>query len=66
MKFQADGQGFAGQMFELGSDPREIVKQEGLGQVSGGRIKQVVRKILSDNPNAVEDYKKAKPMLCSL
>ncbi len=48
-------------MADLGIDPREIVKQEGLGQVSGeDDLLEIVRKVLRDNPKAVEDYKKGK------
>ncbi len=48
-------------MADLGIDPRDIVKQEGLGQVSGeGDLLETVRAILRDNPKAVEDYKKGK------
>ncbi len=48
-------------MFESGADPKELVKQEGLGQLSGeGDLLETVRAILRDNPKAVEDYKKGK------
>ncbi len=55
------GKDLLARMADLGIDPREIVKQEGLGQVSGeGDLLEVVRAVLSDNPKAVEDYKKGK------
>ncbi|MDP3999772.1 MAG: Asp-tRNA(Asn)/Glu-tRNA(Gln) amidotransferase subunit GatB [bacterium] len=48
-------------MMETGLDPREIVKQEGLEQVSGGEeLELMVKKIVEENPNAVADYKKGK------
>ena len=48
-------------MMITGLDPREIVKQEGLQQVSGEEeLKAVVKKILDGNPNAIADYKKGK------
>ncbi len=48
-------------MVELGIDPRDIVKQEGLGQVSGeNELLEVIKKVLEENPQAVEDYKKGK------
>mgnify|MGYP001602892494 FL=1 len=48
-------------MFESGEDPREIVKQEGLGQISEtGDLEIVAGKILEANPQAVADYKKGK------
>ena len=48
-------------MQDSGLDPREIVKQEGLEQVSGGEeLESMVKKILEENPGAVADYKKGK------
>lgn len=48
-------------MFESGADPKELVKAEGLGQVSGeGDLLETVQKVIKENPKAVEDYKKGK------
>lgn len=48
-------------MMETGLDPRDIVKQEGLTQVSEeGELLSIVKKIITDNPNPVADYKKGK------
>ncbi len=48
-------------MFESGADPRNLVKEEGLGQVSGeGELLAVIKKVIAENPKAVEDYKKGK------
>jgi aspartyl-tRNA(Asn)/glutamyl-tRNA(Gln) amidotransferase subunit B len=48
-------------MLETGSDPRDIVNQEGLGQISDeAGLKDLVIKIIAENPKAVEDYRKGK------
>ncbi len=48
-------------MLETGLDPREVVKNEGLGQVSDeSELILVVKKIIDENPTAVADYKKGK------
>ena len=48
-------------MQETGGDPHEIVKNEGLHQVSGEEdLQSTVKKILEMNPNAITDYKKGK------
>lgn len=48
-------------MIDTGLDPREIVKNEGLGQISDqGGLEETVKKIISANPKAVEDYKAGK------
>lgn len=48
-------------MFESGADPKEIVKSEGLGQVSGeGDLLEIVKAVIRENPKAVEDYRKGK------
>ena len=48
-------------MLESGVDPRTLVENEGLSQVSGEEeLIIIVRKILENNPVAVTDYKKGK------
>jgi len=48
-------------MEETGLDPREIVKSEGLEQVSGeGELSKIAEEVMKENPSAVEDYKKGK------
>ena len=48
-------------MLEKGTDPRSIVQEEGLGQVSGeGELLAVVKTVIMENPKAIEDYKKGK------
>jgi aspartyl-tRNA(Asn)/glutamyl-tRNA(Gln) amidotransferase subunit B len=45
-------------MFETGEDPSNLLDQLGLSQVSDeGMIQEVVRKIIAENPKAVEDVK---------
>jgi len=48
-------------MIDIGLDPREIVKNEGLNQISDeGGLEETVKKIISINPKAVEDYRAGK------
>jgi len=48
-------------MIDTGLDPREIVKSEGLNQISDeGGLEETVKKIIFANPKAVEDYKAGK------
>ncbi len=48
-------------MIDSGSDPREIMSQENLGQISDKETLRVVAfGILQVNPKALEDYKKGK------
>ncbi|MEK7593097.1 MAG: Asp-tRNA(Asn)/Glu-tRNA(Gln) amidotransferase subunit GatB [Patescibacteria group bacterium] len=49
------------EMNATGLDPREIVKEKGLEQVSDeGEIKKVIIEIIGKNQKAAEDYKKGK------
>ncbi len=49
------------EMFKTGADPRAIVKEKGLEQVSEEReLVAAVKKIISENEKAVADYKKGK------
>lgn len=48
-------------MFDEGKDPETIVREEGLEVVSDeGALAEVVRKVISNNPKSVEDYRKGK------
>ncbi len=48
-------------MIDTGLDPREIVKNESLGQISDeSGLNDLVLKIIKENPKPVEDYKKGK------
>jgi len=48
-------------MLETGRDPSEIIESEGLKKISdeAGMI-EIVKKVMSENPKPVEDYKKGK------
>ncbi len=48
-------------MFETGLDPRTVMEQENLGQVSDdSSIRPTAEQVLTENPKAIEDYKKGK------
>ncbi|TSC77362.1 MAG: aspartyl-tRNA(Asn)/glutamyl-tRNA (Gln) amidotransferase subunit B, partial [Parcubacteria group bacterium Gr01-1014_29] len=48
-------------MFADGSDPSDIVRDQGLSQVSdAGALEEVVKKIIQENKKPVEDYKAGK------
>ncbi len=48
-------------MMATGLDPHEILKSEGLEQVSGeAELAEIVKKIIEANPAAREDYKRGK------
>jgi len=49
------------EMFENGEEPSKIIEEKGWIQISDeGEIKEVVLKILADNPQSVQDYKGGK------
>ena len=49
------------EMFENGEKPSKIIEEKGWVQISDeGAIKEVVLKILADNPQSVQDYKGGK------
>jgi len=49
------------EMAETGFHPEQIIKEKNLGQVSDeGEIEMVVDKVIANNVQAVEDYKKGK------
>ena len=48
-------------MFETGADPDNIIKEEGLEQISDEtEITKIVEEVIKENEKAVEDYKKGK------
>lgn len=49
------------EMFETGKKPLDIIKEKGLIQISDtGEIEKIVDKIISENPQSIEDYKNGK------
>ena len=49
------------ELFENARDPEEIIKEKGWIQISDeGAIREVVEKILANNPQSVADYKAGK------
>lgn len=49
------------EMWKDGADPEEIVKAQGLVQISDtGALKELVVKVIANNPKAVEDFKTGK------
>ncbi len=49
------------EMWKDGADPEEIVKAQGLIQISDtGALKELVVKVIANNPKAVEDFKAGK------
>lgn len=49
------------EMYVSGLDPEDIIKKGGLGQVSDeAELKQIVERVIQENPKAVDDYKKGK------
>ena len=49
------------EMFKTGGDPSHIAEEKDLRQVSdSGELKNIVSKVLADNPSAVEDFKAGK------
>ncbi|MDD5552058.1 MAG: hypothetical protein PHI88_02795 [Candidatus Pacebacteria bacterium] len=55
------GKDILAEMVETGADPSSIIKEKNLEQVSDeGQIEEIAKKVISQNKNAVEDYKKGK------
>ena len=49
------------EMFKTGKDPSNIIEEKGLIQISdSSEIENIIKEIISKNPQAVEDYKKGK------
>ncbi|MBU0677793.1 MAG: Asp-tRNA(Asn)/Glu-tRNA(Gln) amidotransferase subunit GatB [Verrucomicrobia bacterium] len=48
-------------LFSEGGDPKKIVEERGLAQVSdSSELESVVRRVIDENPKSVEDYKAGK------
>lgn len=48
-------------MFNSGKSPEDIVKEEGLAQISDeSELLKLVRQVISENPKSVEDYRSGK------
>ncbi|KRQ87534.1 Aspartyl/glutamyl-tRNA(Asn/Gln) amidotransferase subunit B [Caloramator mitchellensis] len=48
-------------MFETGKQPEKIVEEKGLVQISDeGAIRDIVNKVLDENPQSIEDFKNGK------
>ena len=57
----AIGKKVIAELFENPKDPEEIIKEKGWIQISDeGAIKEVVMKVLENNPQSVSDYKAGK------
>jgi len=49
------------EMFKTGADPSHIIKDKGLTQLTDEReLERIVKEVISNNPEPVEDYKKGK------
>ena len=49
------------EMFKTGGDPSQIIDEKNLHQMQdSGEIENIVKKIISENPKPVEDFKKGK------
>lgn len=49
------------EMFATGKDPADIIKEQGLVQISDeGTLKEMVSQVVEANPKSVEDYKAGK------
>ena len=49
------------EMFETGKEPEVIVNEKGLVQISDeGAIKEIVMKVLENNPQSIADFKAGK------
>jgi len=50
-----------GEMFETGKSPEEIIKKDGLEQISDkDKIEKIVQEVISENPGPVSQYKQGK------
>lgn len=49
------------EMFKIGADPSQIIESKNLKQLSDtGELSEIIDKIIKNNPQPVEDYKKGK------
>ena len=50
-----------GGMFSTGADPTHIIEEKGLSQITDeAEIGKIIKKVISKNPKAVQDFKKGK------
>jgi len=48
-------------MFKTGADPSHIIEEKGLVQITDEKeIEEIIKKVVSKNPKASEDFKKGK------
>jgi len=53
------------EMFATGADPTHIIEEKGLAQVSDEiELEKIVERVIKNNPQPVEDYKKGKETAC--
>jgi len=49
------------EMFKTGADPSHIIEEKGLSQITDGvEIKKIIEEVITQNPRAVQDFKKGK------
>ena len=49
------------EMIQTGKEPQKIIEEKGMAQISDeGLIESVVDRVIANNPNVIEDYKKGK------
>ncbi len=49
------------EMHKNGADPRQIIEEKGLSQISDeAEIEKIIQEVVDENPSAIEDYKKGK------
>ena len=48
-------------MFKTGADPSHIIEEKGLSQITDrAEIEKIIKEIITQNPRAVQDFKKGK------
>jgi len=48
-------------MFKTGADPSHIIEEKGLSQITDrAEIKKIIEEVITQNPRAVQDFKKGK------
>jgi aspartyl-tRNA(Asn)/glutamyl-tRNA(Gln) amidotransferase subunit B len=48
-------------MVATGKSPKDIIAEEGMGQISDtGKLEEFVKEAVAKNPKAIEDYKNGK------
>lgn len=49
------------EMFETGKDPKQIIKEKGLVQITDQKaLEDIIAKVIEGNPKSIEDYKAGK------